>query len=162
MSRKVLVTAVILMAVALLTTIGMARATPPTQISGKVWILGATVYEVRQAGESDNRLINLSLRGKFTGDIMGNYTSESRWVVHDVGTPDAWTNFRGVSTTSPATVMGKTGTLLWLLKGVSEKGGTWVIIGGTGDLANLHGQGTYSPTANPNVVNYEGQVHFDP
>jgi hypothetical protein len=40
--------------------------------------------------------------------------------------------------------------------------GTWVIIGGTGGLAGLHGQGTWSHTAGIPGLQYEGQVHFDP
>lgn len=162
--RKVLSAILVTLTGALLLTMSMsvAYATPPTIISGQIIITGATIYDTRQAGNSDNVLVNLSLRTRFTGGISGSSTSESRWVRHDVGSPDPWTNAHGVNTISPATVMGKTGTLLWMLNGITPEGGTWVIISGTGDLANLHGQGTWSPSANPNVMNYEGQVHFDP
>lgn len=36
--------------------------------------------------------------------------------------------------------------------------GHWVIIGGTGDLANIHGQGTFEGPSG--TVDYEGQIHF--
>jgi hypothetical protein len=41
--------------------------------------------------------------------------------------------------------------------------GTWRIVHGSGDLANLHGQGTWwhTPTGYT-FFDYEGQVHFDP
>jgi hypothetical protein len=59
--------------------------------------------------------------------------------------------------------MGKTGTITFLLDGKTGEGGTWVIIGGTGDLANLRGQGKYTPSATSTYINiYEGQIHFDP
>jgi len=78
----------------------------------------------------------------FTGGIEGPYTSESRWVNHNVGAPDLRRNVHhAIDTISPATVMGKTGTLYFMLDS-GPSGGNWVIIGGTGDLAGLHGQGT--------------------
>jgi hypothetical protein len=130
-------------------------------ISGQILVTGYTIYDTRYAGESDNVFVSLSLRGRFTGGISGSYTSESCWIRHNAGLPDVWTIVHGVDFISPATVMGKTGTLDFMLNGKSAEGGNWVIIGGTGDLANLHGQGTYSPAGGA-VVNYEGQVHFDP
>ena len=36
--------------------------------------------------------------------------------------------------------------------------GHWVIIGGTGDLANVHGHGTL--TGPSGTLRYEGQIHF--
>jgi hypothetical protein len=40
--------------------------------------------------------------------------------------------------------------------------GHWRILKGTGELANLHGQGTWAAVTPPLVYSYEGQVHFDP
>jgi hypothetical protein len=37
----------------------------------------------------------------------------------------------------------------------------WRIVGGTGELANIHGQGTQGG-AGPGGIAYEGYVHFDP
>jgi hypothetical protein len=39
--------------------------------------------------------------------------------------------------------------------------GNWRIIGGTGELANIHGEGTWEGT-DPGGVAYEGYVHFEP
>lgn len=42
--------------------------------------------------------------------------------------------------------MGKMGTLYFTLDSLTGAGGgNWVIIGGTGDLAGLHGRGTTAP-----------------
>jgi hypothetical protein len=37
----------------------------------------------------------------------------------------------------------------------------WRILGGTGDLANVHGQGTITPI-DPVSIGYEGWIHFGP
>lgn len=39
---------------------------------------------------------------------------------------------------------------------------SWRILGGTGDLANVHGQGTSWSTEEAFTVGYEGWIHFDP
>jgi uncharacterized membrane protein len=141
-------------------SISAAHAAKPIPVQGQIIVQGTTNIVPNPAGESDNSIVTLSLYGVFVGDIAGSYTSESRWVRHDVGTPGVWTNIHAIDTISPATVMDKTGTLTFMLNGKTGQEGTWVIVGGTGELANLRGQGTYSQ-ANAVVVNYEGQVHFD-
>jgi hypothetical protein len=153
------------LAVALLFSMAMsvAYATKPIPVSGQIIILGATNVVTEPAGGSDNSITTLNLYGVFVGSISGSYTSESRWITHNFGMPDSWTHALGVDTISPAAVMGKTGTITFLLDGKTGEGGTWVIIGGTGDLANLRGQGKYTPSATSTYINiYEGQIHFDP
>jgi hypothetical protein len=161
---KMFTTIFVALAVALLFSMSMsvAHATKPIPVEGQIIIQGYTSMVPNPSGESDNSIITLSLYGVFVGDIAGSYTSESLWVRHNVGAPDVWTNVHAVDTISPATVMDKTGTLTFMLNGKTGQEGNWVIVGGTGELANLRGQGTYSPGANPVTVNYEGQVHFDP
>lgn len=69
---------------------------------------------------------------------------------------------------------GKWGTLEMRVVGSSPDvptgwEGKWVILSGTGDLANLRGQGTwwgpgYDP-ANPleyGKIDYSGKIHFEP
>ena len=70
------------------------------------------------------------------------------------------------------TVDGKSGTLNISVNGRIESGaiewfGYWVILNGTGDLANLHGQGTWwGPGAaeweKPGDIYYDGNYHFEP
>ena len=143
-------------------SLSVVHATNSTPVSGQIIIQGATNVVMEQAGNSDNVVTTLNLHGVFTGSIAGSYTSESRWVTHNHGTTDSWTHALGVDTISPATVLGKTGTLIFMINGKTGEGGTWVIIGGTGDLANLRGQGTYASSGNPYVMSYEGQIHFEP
>jgi len=147
--------------VLLSSSMSVVYATKPIPVSGSINVTGGTVYSIDRAGESDNSVTYLSLKGLFTGDIAGAYTSESRWVNHNVETPsELWRNVHAVDTISPATVEGKTGTL-YLMLDSGPSGGSWVIIDGTGDLAGLHGQGTVLP-ASGGGVNYEGYIHFDP
>ena len=40
--------------------------------------------------------------------------------------------------------------------------GGWRILGGTGDLANVHGQGTKWAGSDILTMEYEGVIHFDP
>ena len=156
---------VVLAAALLLTmSISVAYATTPIPVSGFIIVQSITGIASNPAGNSDNAIATLSLHGLFTGGISGSYASESRWVSHNTGTPDLWRNAHGVNIISPATVMGETGTLTFLIIGKTgtETGGNWVIVGGTDGLAGLYGQGTFSPTDNSFIVSYEGQVHFDP
>jgi hypothetical protein len=118
---------------------------------------------VRQAGNSDNTIMVLS-GGIFvwTGGIAGPCSWEGRWVIHSLGDPlKEATNTVGYYTIE-ATVDGKQGTLVIEAKANtnSPHHPNWVIISGTGELANLHGQGTF--TGSFPVWNYVGQVHFDP
>lgn len=74
---------------------------------------------------------------------------------------DAVTLFTG-------SVLGRSGTLTIRIQAtirpVEGVVGTWTILGGTGELADLHGQGsvTAGPALPVVIVDYSGQVHFDP
>jgi len=67
------------------------------------------------------------------------------------------------------TAMGRSGTMVIQLVGwrylPGEWAGQWVILSGTGELANLHGQGTWwGPgfgAVGPDIY-YSGSVHFEP
>ena len=71
--------------------------------------------------------------------------------------------------TFTGTVLGYAGTLVMRLESRGTLPattpyttmGTWVIISGTGELANLHGQGTWW-NLGLGQFEYEGQIHFDP
>jgi hypothetical protein len=43
----------------------------------------------------------------------------------------------------------------------SDWEGTWDIVGGEGELANLRGGGTFKSQNNSYVVDYSGQIHFE-
>jgi uncharacterized membrane protein len=144
-------------------SLSVAYATEPIHISGKILVLGASLTSGKQAGQSDNAIVYLSLNGKFTGSIAGSYTSESRWVYHNYQQSDQWISVHAVDTISATVTIDSvqyTGTLFFMINGKAADGGNWVIIGGTGDLANLHGQGTFTPAGVGQ--DYEGQIQFNP
>jgi len=142
-------------------SMSVAYATTPISVSGTFNVTGGTVQSWSVSGESDNGILISTVSGVYAGDIAGAYISDYHAVVHNRGTPEMWRNIHTVATIS-ATVLGeKTGTLYVMINGKYGEDGTWVIIGGTDDLAGLHGQGTYHPVTTT-LVNYEGQIHFDP
>jgi hypothetical protein len=102
-----------------------------------------------------------------TGGMSGSSTADCRVVIHRSG---SW--FYTSISSFHGTVDGREGSLQISMVGTRPSGeaeweGSWVILGGDGDLAALHGQGTWSGYGAPGVwvwgtVAYEGQVHFDP
>ncbi len=139
----------------------IAAAIPPTPATGTVTVVGFTFTDVRNA--KDNTIIDFTQNTNSIGTFAG--TTE------DVGTiilqPSGDFNFK-IRSTFTGTVDGKSGTLVFEVVGKGEggiPGGTvrshFVILSGTGDLANLHGQGNLEGTSGVNAT-YSGQIHFDP
>jgi hypothetical protein len=176
MNKKILLSILMLSAVLLATPyISMVHATKPTSVLFGVALPTVQVLynEFRQDGP--NWVEHDGLQAQLIGDIVGTMTSDARWVIqHWVGpVQDPYmlqvvhSTGHIVITVDPATIDGKTGTLTILFNQdvPTALAGTWVIIGGTGDLKSLHGQGTWTI---PGFVNgvpcqvFEGQVHFDP
>lgn len=169
---------VLLLVVAFLLTVAMpvAKAKSPAIVEGKIYTTGFSNIEGKPAGKSGNAIVTLNVAARWTGDIAGISTSESRWVWLNYVPPYGGgpINVHGVNTFTSAAVkidgVTHTGTLTVLFLGVmegfssaSEMGGSWVIIGGTGDLANLHGQGSwYHAEGAATGSDYTGQIHFDP
>jgi hypothetical protein len=166
----ILATLVILILFAM--TMSVASATKPMEVIWTSMATGLSIQDAKIAGESDNRFLELSLTASCTGDIVGSYTSDSRWIINNwvVGVPllqQPGPIYVHAIDYFSAIFEGKSGTLAILvnhiyypLLGSSE--GTWVIIGGTGELANLHGQGTTFDPPGPSLTTWTGQVHFDP
>jgi hypothetical protein len=153
---------VFLLTLLLMVTMSMTvvNAMPPTTISGKWSMTGGTFTE-KSAGNSNNEFLQGTGTGNFMGSISGPFTSDAYLIIHNSGLSNQWTVMHVVITISPANVMGKTGTLEFMFNGKQGEGGQWVITGGTGDLANLHGQGTWSPTGGFPQIAYVGQIHLD-
>jgi hypothetical protein len=161
--RKTLLTPLIVCMVALLSMLLMpVHATPPIPAKGSFdytfeimdqkwaaghWFFTATEYETWQ------------------GDFEGTAVSFFRvvWFNYPAGPLNVWlrSDFEG-------TVMGKEGTLVIQLVGwrylPEDWYGQWLIISGTGELANLRGQGIWwGPgfgAEGPDIF-YSGQIHFD-
>jgi hypothetical protein len=152
-------------------SISVTYATKPIPVSGSFFTTagtGSTTAE--QAGKSDNGIVTISdVTVTWTGGIAGTGLFNARWVAHNVGLPlgDEWFNTRGHYAID-ATVDDKSGTLY--IEACSNSGNpqalrTWRIVGGTDELANIHGQGTFVPDLSTPSLNdylYSGDVHFDP
>ena len=172
MNKKVLLTVLALAGVLLaIPYIGMARATPSTAVSGALIVTGYVPLETLPRGGSDNVIWKVLLTVEFTGDISGTATYEALWMLHNFvppdGGPDLAVNIREKITFETVTVLGKSGSLTLEANLCSarppSKVWLWTILGGTGELANLNGHGTWAPEEPGDLVEfYEGQVHFDP
>jgi hypothetical protein len=167
-NKKALVIAVVLMAVAMLATplVGMAYAKKPTFVSGTQMITAYIPVEEVPKGKSDNVLSTATLFVTWSGDIAGDTEYEGLLMLHNwvppLGGPDTTVNIHERIYFPTVTVLGKTGSLtLAVCLGGSKGVFRWTIIDGTGELANLHGNGIYYATEPP-FYDYEGYVHFDP
>jgi hypothetical protein len=150
----------LMVAGALLLSFGIAQATPPTPATGEVTVLSEDTTSFRQAG--GNTLVTLARTGVNSGDIVGDFTQNLNAVLH----PSGEINFNGTETCA-CTVDGQSGTLVFRLQGKQDyQGGPFrgeiVILSGTGDLANLHGQGTFTGAGAGSSTTYEMWLHFDP
>ena len=148
------------MLVLLLTVAAPAFATTPTLVKAYMDYT-PSIVDSRTAG--GNTFYNTTEVATWTGDFVGNSTEAGRVVVHSSGmwSFNARSSFQG-------TVNGKAGTLEMLLVGKradenSVWAGQWNIISGTGELANLHGQGTWEGPGFPiSGIDFWGKIHFDP
>jgi hypothetical protein len=109
-----------------------------------------------QARTADgNVILTQTITQTLTGTFSGIAKQESTTVVHKSGAA----NFFG-SETCTCTVAGKSGSLVVRFSGTSAPDGSFegqfVILSGTGGLANLNGRGTIQ---SPNT--YTGVIHFD-
>lgn len=145
--------------------IPVVLATPPDSVSGD-WFYTPYMVEITKVAGG-----NIFKYGEEDGIWVGGFDgiSEDSFnvVVHPSGfvTCTGQINFDG-------TVNGESGTMVILFVGKKNLetmlwSGKWVIIGGTGDLANLKGQGTWEGPGwtgppGPGELSYEGKIHFDP
>ena len=164
MLKKKILVAVSALAIVLLATpfIGMVCAKPPTTVSGTIELTSYAVLEARPAGNSDNVILKVDLAEDWHGDIEASGTTVATWIIHNAPllvNPDAWLNIHEKLTFQTFTVMGKSGTVTMELV-ISKGKGSWTILGGTGELANLHGHGKLTLETTP--YTYTGQVHFSP
>ena len=124
--------------------------------NGTFTSLNDTTTSVLQDGQ--NKIYGYTEHGVNNGDITGSYTDVSTETIH----PDNTGNFSG-NETCTCTVEGKSGTLLFSFSGTFTADGSFqgqfFNVQGTGDLANLHGQGTFQGKGKNG--SYSGQLHYD-
>ena len=153
---KLLVASTVILSVLLIPT---ALAVKPTDVSG-TWSWTADIISDRWANGNWFLLATEydDLDGTFDGDGVGLF----KVTVHSGGflTGSGRTTFTGE-------VMGYEGTLVFQWTGTTKTLGKWhckwVILSGTGELANLRGSGIGVETA-PDSYELElsGKIHFDP
>ena len=149
----------------LLTFLTPIQAGPPETASGYFLYYG-TGAEAREAG--CNLFLSITEIAEWFGTFAGWSEDEGKAVLHCNGD---W-SVNEIMTFEEVIVDGKTGGLILSIVGSRPAGiddwyGHWVILKGTGDLANLRGQGNwYGPGApdpfSPGFIEYDGKYHFDP
>ena len=170
MNKNVLGIAVVLMAVAILVTplLGIAYAKKPTYVYGTQEIMGYVPISEVPKGKSDNVVSTAELSVTWSGDIAGDTEYEGLLMLHNwvppMGGPETTVNIHERIYFDFVTVLDQEGSLtLAVCLGGSKGVFRWTIIDGTGELANLHGNGIYYVTdPEQGLYDYEGYVHFDP
>ena len=160
--RKMLLTPLIVCMVALLPTLWMpvVHATPPITASGTF----DYEFEITGSREADGNLFIYATEWEtWVGTFDGTAVAVFRVGMFSEGFWNVW-----LRSTFTGTVLGESGTMVIQLVGKKPEGqdwyGQWVILSGTGGLANLCGQGTWGGpgfgAVGPDIW-YEGQIHFE-
>ena len=172
MKKRLFVSLAVIVVLSVVSTPSLAS--PPEDAGGKWCYMPKTLVVDKVAGGND--FWTTSDDGSWTGTFFGESDDHCSAVLHSSGY--LW----GHCTVSfeSVTVNGQTGGLeMRVLLRQSYPGalwdGKWVITGGTGDLKDLHGQGTMSgpgwlpPDGGTDeceegfgVVYYSGKTHFKP
>jgi hypothetical protein len=102
---------------------------------------------------------NFIISQTITQTLMGTFTGTASQRATTVAHPTGAANFFGVETCT-CMVAGKSGSLVVGFSGTSAPDGSFegqfVIVSGTGNLANLNGRGTIQSPGT-----YTGVIHFD-
>lgn len=140
-------------------------ASRPADVSGTLSYIPYQVGEPKIVG--GNMFFQTEEDVWYEGDFDGTAFDECLVILHASGN---WT-YQAISHFS-GTIAGHTGEMTLRLNGhrpdaFSDWTGQWVILSGSGDLTNVHGQGIFYGAGSPGFgfmgqVTYEGQVHFDP
>jgi len=140
--------------------IPIVHATPPQTAEGEWKYSLLPGYPVTTKVAGGNTFRYGEEEGTWTGTFDGTSEDYFEVIMHPSGfvTCQGQINFDG-------TVNGKSGTMVILFVGKKnlETGlwsGKWVILSGTGDLANLRGKGTWEGPSFD--LDYSGQIHFEP
>ena len=142
----------------------------PTTITGTWRAAGGTqISPTKIAGANKFTYFQVTgeyLTGPLEGDFIHNITTTTHYGEPEQLPPAKFSwKMERIFTGS---VNDNQGTLLIHLRAKGIRGGapgtlkgTWVIISGTDDLANLHGRGTFTNLGG-GQFSYEGQIHFEP
>jgi hypothetical protein len=165
MKKKLLILIVVLLALSMIAIPTLAGEHHAA--SGTWWYRPSQPPEEKMAG--GNLHMKIADEGYWEGTFDGLSTDYGFAIIHRAG---HWT-YKGWVLLDPVTVDGKTGSIEMRVNGsrpdmFSDWTGMWVIIGGTGELENLRGQGTWwGPgwQGDPDFygeIPYAGNYHFAP
>ncbi len=141
-------------------SISAVRAGPPAAVEGS-FDYTFNVTDVREA--DGNRFVYAAEDEVWIGAFQGTSKAVFRVEMFSSGFWNVWlrSSFTG-------TVMDESGTMVIQLVGRRPESGywqgQWVILSGTGDLANLRGEGTWGGPGFGAVgpdISYSGQIHFE-
>ena len=159
MRKKLSALLVCLVALLPVLMIPAVQATPPQTAEGE-WTYELNFDPIITKVAGGNTFKYGEETGTWTGTFVGTSFDFFELVVHPAGfvTCQGQINFEG-------SVNGKTGTMVILFVGKKNLdaglwSGKWVILGGTSELAHLHGQGTWEGPSFD--LDYSGQIHFKP
>jgi hypothetical protein len=154
MKKKLLV--LLAMVTVLTTGVFAVQASPPEAAAGSWTYAPSSIIKVVTAG--CNQFTYMIDEGTFDGTFTGTEMEIGVVTEHCNG---RW-SYKG-NLTFTGTVNGQSGTLEMRIVGraddFSDWLGTWVILSGTNELENLHGQGTWYGA--PGNLEYEGNIHFE-
>jgi Protein of unknown function (DUF3224) len=150
-------------AVAAVATTAQAHATASAGAASQLFAangtfttVSSTTTQVQQDGS--NKISRIRQQGVIYGGVAGSYTTEKTLTLY----PDNTGAFSG-SSTCTCRVSGKSGTLMWSYIVTQTADGSFqgqfFDIHGTGDLAQLYGQGEFLGQGSHGI--YSSQLHFD-
>ena len=152
---------------ALMLGVTTALAGPPEQASGDwTYVPDLDGLTFRTAGNTT--FVHGTEVSTFTGTFVGTSDDEFVVVCHQKG-PESFKNFGKITINFTGEVDGRVGGLTMKITGKQDSttcdpsgaiwSGKWVIVGGTGELTDLHGNGTW--TGPSFDLDYTGKIHFD-
>ena len=160
---------ILAMAVGLLMTVsvGMATAKPAEKASGD-WTYVPDLGGLTSRTAGNTTFVYGTEVSTFTGTFEGTSTDDFVVVCHQKA-PDSFMNFVKITIDFTGEVDGRVGGLTMKATGKQDSttcdpsgaiwSGKWVIVGGTGDLVDLHGHGTW--TGPSFDLDYTGKIHFN-
>jgi hypothetical protein len=137
-------------------TASPSAAPQPFAAKGTATGVSSTTTQVVQDGS--NKISRITEQWEIDGDVMGSFTVEETAILH----PDKTGTSSG-AVTCICTVAGKSGTLMWSFTDTGTADGSYqgqfFDFHGTGDLAKLHGQGTFQGQGSQ--ATYAMELYFD-
>jgi hypothetical protein len=158
------VLAVVIAAIVVWSFLPTSGSTEPRSVEGS-WS-----YEIGDGGSATGTgeltIVTGTSQGTWTGPFEGTSTSFFEMEAKSSGAASLEETVSFEGSVEVETGKRSQGTLEILYAGERQEResdwvGTWEIVGGEGDLANLRGSGTFTSEPNSYVVDYSGQIHFD-